>query len=238
MPAAARLDIWSIDWRHLSPGQTAALTALLTAEEAARAARYHRPEDRARSTLGRGLLRWLSARALGCSPEILTLKTEARGKPFWADPPSMLEVNISHSGDWIMLALSTGAPVGIDVQEQRANVDMIGVARLSMHPEEHAELAREGNPPALFYTLWSLREAALKATGDGFFAKGTDLNCLPLPQPDRWSYRRFGPDRAVQLRPLPAAPGYAAAMACVAGSAPPPEPAFFSRADLPGEISA
>lgn len=231
-PAPPPLAVWFIDWRALDQKQIDQLHAPLNAEERARAARFIRPDDQHRSALGRGVLRCLAGHALGADPASLVLDIGPRGKP--AVSGHKLEVNLSHSGDWIAICLGTGAPLGVDVQAMRDGVDMTGVARLSLHPDEQLRLSQTKDPAErldIFYRLWALREAALKATGDGFFAERSDLNTLPLAQ--GWTRRAYGPNIALDLIPLPAADGYRAALARVAGPAQPPDPVVYYRSDLP-----
>lgn len=235
MPDISPVTVWQINWRALSSAQTAAARRHLTAPELIQAARFAQPDDRARFSLARGLLRVLSARQLGLAPAALPLRTEERGKPFWEGHRDRLEVNVSHSGDWLALGFSTGVPLGVDVQEMRPGVDMSGVSRLSMHPSEQAWLSEGAGQDAAFYTLWTLREAALKATGDGFFAHRTVLNTLPCPLAETWSRRDYGDGVTLDLRPLPAANGYSAALALVSApnAPPPPAPRCLNGGDLP-----
>ncbi|MDE2731567.1 MAG: 4'-phosphopantetheinyl transferase superfamily protein [Bacteroidota bacterium] len=60
--------------------------------------------------------------------------------------------------------------VGVDVEAPIMRPDIDGVATLVFGPNEQAELsaARGRNKTRLFYTLWTLKEALIKAIGTGF----------------------------------------------------------------------
>jgi 4'-phosphopantetheinyl transferase len=87
-----------------------------------------------------------------------------------------LEVSISHSGDWVVLAMTEGASVGIDVEEVRdAEVD--GLAGICFSPPELATFrtVREEERRGAFFTYWARKEAVLKATGKGMWVQMSKL---------------------------------------------------------------
>ena len=230
------ITIWSIDWRGIAPDQADRLATTLSGAERQRAASFARPDDKARFILARGILRQVSGAELGADGAELSLAETDRGKPYWQGEAAPLGFNLSHSGDWIFLAMAKGRDVGVDVQHMRPDLDIGGIARLSLHAEEAVLLAGMPDEAArrrAFFDLWVLREAAIKATGDGMFAHGGDLNMLPLEVPEAWMARRFGGTNLL-LSALPAAPDYRAALAIAAppDTVPPPV-LMFGRGDLP-----
>ena len=83
------------------------LRATLSAEEQARAERFHAPLGRDRFAAGRGILRSLLARYLGVAAGDLSFCTNAHGKPA-LDPgsgPVDLRFNLSHSHGLALFAL-------------------------------------------------------------------------------------------------------------------------------------
>jgi phosphopantetheinyl transferase len=133
------------------------------------------------------------------------------------DPAGSIEFNVSHSGDWVLLAFARGRRVGIDVEQWRE----IGAAKILgefFQPEEAAEWALWPEPEraGAFFGAWTLKEAYLKALGAGFakplrsfrvrIAPGTApalVACADDAQaPERWHLAR-----------LEMAPGYSAALA-------------------------
>jgi 4'-phosphopantetheinyl transferase len=229
--------VWAIDWRELSARQRGVIDAALTGEDRDRATNFRQSDDVTRFCVGRGLLRILSAQYFGVTAATLDLRLQPRGKPYWNGPPHPLGVNLSHSGDWIYIVLVPEADVGIDIQSIRSGVDMTGVMGIAMHPAEEEQFSSIGNETsrtAFFYNLWTLREAALKTTGDGFFALRESLNTLPVPDRLVWARRKFGAHQDVDLILLPAPDGYACAVGLAGRNTkfPPALPIMLWRNDL------
>jgi 4'-phosphopantetheinyl transferase len=122
--------------------------------------------------VGAALLRLAAARALRCAPADLEIKRECpdcgrpHGRPRLANQP--LELSVSHAGDLIVVAISPDAPVGVDVEK----IDPAVPAKLASHVLGRDELPDflalpQRDQPSQFFRLWTRKEAALKATGDG-----------------------------------------------------------------------
>jgi 4'-phosphopantetheinyl transferase len=84
-------------------------------------------------------------------------------KPYFKD--SKLEYNISHSGEFVVCAISNESPVGIDIEEIK-DVDIAEYAFLMSDAE--MQYIMEGEDPMLnFYSIWTKKEAVMKADGRG-----------------------------------------------------------------------
>jgi 4'-phosphopantetheinyl transferase len=148
----------------------ASLIRVLSAEERERAGRYHFEADRKRCIIGRGLTRLLLAHCLRESPERLRFVYNAFGKSALASERlAHLQFNVSHSGDWILVALSRGRQLGVDVERHRSDMASDAIAARFFSPSECSVLA--GLPPEMrctaFFSCWTRKEAYLKARGDG-----------------------------------------------------------------------
>lgn len=148
----------------------------LTPDERARAARFHFEADQLRSGVTRGVLRGLVGAALGMHPADVRFVEGAFGKPL-LDPVHAshdLHFNVSHSGDYAVLALVRSARIGVDIEFMRPARDLTHLARRVFHPDEVRLL--EGSTEAemleRFYRIWARKEAAAKALGRGI---GTDF---------------------------------------------------------------
>ena len=82
--------------------------------------------------------------------------------------PSHLSLSLSHSGEWLAIALAT-VPVGIDVELPRRQRDLHALARFTFSPEEVASLdgLDEATYGGAFHRLWTLKEARGKRLGEG-----------------------------------------------------------------------
>jgi len=149
------------------------LAAHLTVEESDRAARFLRETDRCRFLAGRGGLRALLAAQLGVSPGEVRLAQSVRGKPVLAENLTpRIDFNVAHSGQVVLIAVSLGAEVGVDVEATRPLPDALGLAERFFVPSEAAVLTAlpEAERPAVFRRLWTRKESVLKAAGTGLEA--------------------------------------------------------------------
>lgn len=148
------VDVWAVSLAQASP-------AHLSEEEAARAKRFKFEEDRIRWTRARSALRLILSRYAGEDPAQICFTYGPHGKPSLL-PFSELEFNLSHAGDWAMVAVTRGVPVGIDIERLREKVDMRPLlARLGETELPEAKLD--------LYQRWTTREAKSKAVGGALF---------------------------------------------------------------------
>jgi 4'-phosphopantetheinyl transferase len=127
-----------------------------------------RPHLRGEALLARVLVRTVLSAYAGIEPEAWNFETSLNGKPHIAQPQACgLEFNVSHSHGWLVCAVSRDAAVGVDVERCDAQRDFMRLARRYFRPEELLALeARQGESQrALFYELWTLKEAWSKARG-------------------------------------------------------------------------
>lgn len=143
--------------------------ALLDDAERAREAQFEHGVDRARFVVARAAVRRLVGLQLGVPGERLALTTGAHGKPMLADPFARLHFNVSHAGDWVLVALDATAPVGVDVEQVRPELDRIDDYAAVLSPEEHAALRvlPAGTRAQAMARLWVRKEAYVKALGEG-----------------------------------------------------------------------
>ena len=97
-----------------------------------------------------------------------------RGKP---SLPSAKPFNLSHSGDYAVLAVSNSS-VGVDLERIRT-IDWNQISARFFHPAERAFLARSRDPQAAFFWIWTLKESYLKAEGLGFSVSPASFSVLP-----------------------------------------------------------
>lgn len=114
-----------------------------------------------------GLLESLDA------PLPLVYRYRENGKPYLVNYPYYF--NISHSGDYVVCALSE-REVGVDLQIHRgANIGRL--AGRFFAPAEADALGRAADREAFFFRLWARKEAYGKLTGKGLAdAIGKDLH--------------------------------------------------------------
>jgi 4'-phosphopantetheinyl transferase len=178
VPAAISCELW---WARPSSARPGA-RVLLDDAERARLARFRRPEDAARFLAAHALLRVLVGRTLGVSPGQIGITARCphcggpHGKPTVPDAPG-LELSLSHSGGWVVVALARGAPVGVDVELLRPLADLDALAERVRSPAERDRGDGDGSDGLL--RTWTRKEALLKASGDGLAVPMADLTLSP-----------------------------------------------------------
>jgi len=142
----------------------AALRKLLTADECLRTDRYRLPELSRRFTLARGMQRMILGAYCCVEPEDVYFDYSANGKPFL--PGSAIQFNLSHSGDYGILAVAEQRQIGIDIECIRP-VSVLSIAKRYFMPEEYEYIISlpESEKQKAFYRLWTCKEAYVKARG-------------------------------------------------------------------------
>jgi 4'-phosphopantetheinyl transferase len=188
-----------------------AFSTLLSSTELARANRYRFDDDRRRSIVARAATRRLIGRYLDADPQSLVFIEEKHGKPALRN--RAIEFNASHSGDLVALAFARETPVGIDVEQKRQLHDTLALARRYFSAEEVAMVEQAADAVDAFLTIWTAKEAIVKASGKGIATGELHGFTVPFRNP--------------QLRPVvdgwcvaaidPRMDGYYAAVACRGG---------------------
>ncbi len=146
------------------------LHTFLSDGERRRAARFRFDGDCSRFIVRRGLLRIVLARYAECDPARITFELNAFGKPTLTNGGALqLQFNASHSDGVALVGVTVDRAIGIDIERHRPDVDCLGVAASFFSPDEVATLRRANEPlrRAMFFTLWSCKEAWVKARGLG-----------------------------------------------------------------------
>lgn len=163
--------IYLLHSADISPQSTAAQKAhtWLSYTERERMSRFKIPRAQHTYLLGRALLRGLLSQHCNTPPERLQFALADGGKPYLQGDTSGIHFNLSHSGQWLALAVSTHSPVGVDIEHPQKPRDFISIARHYFHRKEyHALKTLHGQAlQDAFYKLWTLKEAFFKARGTG-----------------------------------------------------------------------
>ena len=208
---------------------------LFTADELGRADAYRRPEDRDRFTVGCATSRLVLGRLLGLAPADVPLRRdcESCGRPHGRPrlPGGGLHLSVSHSGDWVAVAVTDLGPVGVDVERHAPRAAELADTVLA--PAEAAVLARlpEAERGTALIEYWARKEAVLKATGDGLRAPLSGVVVTAPGEPPALLSYEGRPGLVMALRELSPRPGYAAVLA-VAGLADPPQVAEHDATGL------
>jgi len=175
------IRIYGADLRRVPAG---ACSLLLHADEIRRAEAIRNPSARDEFVKTRALLRLaLADNATGLKAKDFVFSTGENGKPYLCGD-AVPDFNVSHSGDMALIAVAP-LPVGIDIELQNAGIDYLGVARAVFSPSERQTLQNLA-PAELcqrFFSLWTRKEAYLKATGCGFAAHLDQISTVDRDRP-------------------------------------------------------
>ncbi len=168
-------------WRavlNIKESHIQSLRQTLTADERARAERFHFQKDRDHFIVARGFLRAILGRYLDVDPSRLRFSYSPYGKPSLAHESSGGDFcfNLSHAGEIALYAITSGRDIGIDVERIRTDFANERIAERFFSPREAAALrALSGNMQTkAFFNCWTRKEAYIKARGEGL--------SLPLDQ--------------------------------------------------------
>ncbi|MBS0428557.1 MAG: 4'-phosphopantetheinyl transferase superfamily protein [Proteobacteria bacterium] len=192
--------LWRID---LGVAAAPSELASLDAQERARAARFVFDDDRRRYQAAHAAMRALLAQAAGLGePSMLRFVHNDFGKPSLADAPGC-HFSLSHSGDAALLAIDAHAPVGVDVEIERAMDDIDAMAQAHFTHAERGALqnADHGARASVFLRTWTRKEACLKAIGTGLSVDPRQLETARVDSPDEaWLDDATHGARALSLR--------------------------------------
>jgi 4'-phosphopantetheinyl transferase len=166
-----QLDKWN---SHLTE-----LNVLLSDEELERSKRLKVIEKQEQFIISRGILRLILASYLDLDPTAINIQLTPDGKPFLER--SDLTFNLSHSGNTLLLGVNKNLSLGIDIQRIYAisNLETIIENYFSENEKNYlksrpADLLRDH-----FFSIWTAKEAYLKAIGKGFQESPTEISTLP-----------------------------------------------------------
>lgn len=182
--------------------------ALLSPEENERYVQFGHERTRREFLLARGLARAVLASYTGVDSSALRFQADAFGKPTLLVPTAdpRLHFNISHSHGVVVCATALGRQVGIDVEDGSRRVEFLDLAERYFAPSEVAHLhgLAEVERRAAFFAIWTLKEAFVKAIGQGLsfpldsFAFELERDRLlrfqpPAALPGSWRFFQFEP---------------------------------------------
>ncbi len=170
------VELFAADIKQIEPNALS-LMNLLDEERQARVRTLGSSVAALRS-LAAGLLLY---HAFGENTRVSRFEHNKRGKP---SLPNGRPFNLTHAGDYAILALSSKA-VGVDLERIRP-IDWQKISMRFFHPEERALLADSAHPLETFFWIWTLKESYLKAEGLGFSVSPASFSVLPVGEQDAW----------------------------------------------------
>ncbi|MEH7218024.1 4'-phosphopantetheinyl transferase family protein [Bacillus toyonensis] len=167
-----RIDINDHDLCHLIQ-----LLPFLEQETQLQVSRLQALDDKKRTLLGNYIAKDFIARCTQQHIENIHFTTNIYGKKIVQK--HSISFNISHSGKWVMIALSTNESIGIDVEK----IDIINIEEVTrfFNAIEQRYLKELTGKEAqhAFYRIWTAKESFLKCIGKGL-SQSLDTFIVPL----------------------------------------------------------
>ena len=157
-----KIHIWGVEVPRMAH-RMADLEAQLSTSELDKAGRFRRELDRHASIVARGTLRVLLGGYTDLTPTDVQITYAESGKPHLAG--SNVEFNVSHSGDWIVIAVGRNRAIGVDIEKIRRDIDLLPLVERYFLPEEQVHIKAATDPHVSFYQHWVRKEAYIKACG-------------------------------------------------------------------------
>jgi 4'-phosphopantetheinyl transferase len=216
----AAVDLWYVRPELADrPELLDAYRALLSPEETARERRFHFQKDRLLFLVTRALVRTaLTSYVPEVGPREWVFSANEHGKPFVDLPTGFSRrFNLTNTRGLVACAVTGGGEIGLDAEFMGKERNDLALARRFFSPEEAEYL--ESVPPdkrrEVFYRLWTLKEAYIKARGMGLsipldsfaFSIGSDgppaIRFAPgnADNPNHWQFAQFWlrPDHCISL---------------------------------------
>lgn len=178
------------------PSSARSLRQLTSSVDWSRAERLPDPGDRSRSLTAAALVQTVVGELQGVPPghvrvtrHCATCASGTHGRPL-ITPRSTdgtsrpLYVSVAHAAERVVVAVATGWPVGVDVEELTATA-FDGFDAAALHPDERRELELVAPDlrPAWRAWRWTAKEALLKAAGLGLAVSPATLSLAPSNGP-------------------------------------------------------
>ncbi len=179
-----------------------ALKGFLSEDEVKRADRLLDLQKKNQFIVARFHLKAILGRYLKIDPDQVRLQYNSYGKPALAEAfHSSVSFNLSHSGDWGVVAVVNKFAIGIDLEKIDPQMAISQLADRYFDENEKLQLAQypPGRRRRGFYRLWTQKEARLKLAGVGFQKN-------PFPDNDLKTVKRH-------IVVFPLAPGFVCSVA-------------------------
>lgn len=161
--------VWIINRSYGNWPSEAHMSRCLTQAEVDRWQRYYFSQDRTNFLKTRYAIKQLLGYYLAKPPQSIDWQLGSYGKPYIAQSP--LDFNISHSGDYALLAVGWGGCLGIDIELINETTNCLELAKRFFAEEEVDQIeafqASKAQLCQVFFHIWTAKESIIKALGKG-----------------------------------------------------------------------
>lgn len=157
---------------YISINTTVSLSSLfsiLSLDEQQKANDFYFNKHKASYILRKSALRLILSQYCMISPNAINFKYNYYQKPYLKINPFNLQFNMSHSHEMAILAITKKHPIGVDLECIKPMENVTDIAHQFFSPQEYSKftLVPTNQKIKTFYTIWTRKEAFIKAIGKG-----------------------------------------------------------------------
>lgn len=174
------IHMWSVRYASLHR-YFPLLSTLVSVEEKRKAAGFKKPDDARRYTLRQGIIRVILGQYTLEDPEKIQIVRKESGKPDLHPVGKFSDIrfSLSHTDEMVCLGITRTYEIGLDIVKTNSCIPFQEIENYLFAPGERRwiEQTLPEQRSLLFFRIWSLKEALLKATGsDATMMKDADVS--------------------------------------------------------------
>lgn len=176
-PDIHTIDIWKIPLDTPS-SNTDSLIKVLDAHEIERYENFHQKLKHA-YLCSHAACRQILSRYLNVPAKEIQYKKNKYGKPL-LNHDTPIQFNLSHSYSLAVIAISSHADLGVDIEYNEKKSAWEKIARRYFHPAEIEYLFKQkkSKQKKTFFQIWTRKESYIKALGTGFSTPFSSFNVI------------------------------------------------------------
>ncbi len=142
---------------------------LMSKSELIKQQRYLQSGHRHDALITRAFIRSILSKYTSIAAHELEFKTGPKGKPELIQSNNNLQFNISHSQNFITVAVTLGQDIGVDVEDTQRQLDFSNLAKRNFSESENTALGliSQDKQKQRFFDYWTVKESYIKACGEG-----------------------------------------------------------------------
>ena len=168
LPGLDEPVIWLVKTDSYSESEVSSFQKSLSPQEQEKATRFRFVRDRNSYIITHAMLRTILGNYLDSEPAEIEFIVNDFGKPSLAGKYRKLHFNLSHRSGLSALAFSPKSEIGVDIEKIDSKFDFDLIAKAHFSEAENSFIdAKQDESRKRFYTVWTRKEALLKAIGTG-----------------------------------------------------------------------
>jgi len=170
------VHIWLVAPPRESDADVAQWSAMLSAVERRHVARHRFERHRREAAVSRALVRATLAEYIDIAPSAFGYRVGTHGRPS-LEPPQAVHFNATNHPELVACAVSLDPQIGVDLEPLARGGEILEVAETVFSAPERAALAALSPEQRAdrAVSLWTCKEAYIKAVGLGFSASLLDI---------------------------------------------------------------